>query len=408
MRKNMLRLWRRTGPLLRIVAGVAVLGVATALVWWFGVRDASASDAAGPTTRTVAASLTTLQKSVSASGTIAPAVRQDVSFTVSGTVTAVPVATGQTVAAGQTLATVDTLQLQADLLEARATLAKAQATLSDATDGSDGSTSAKAQIAAARAQVDVAESKVDAAQSAMTGSTLTAPVAGLLIEVNLEVGDAVTGSGGGNEPDQSDGDSDTSGQFVIVGTDAWQVEVDVSDADVASLQVGDQAEVTPDGATDPVFGTIATIGLLSTSTEGVAAYPVTVALTPGQEGLHDGVAADVELVYQRRTDVLTVPSLAVTTTDGTSTVTKVAADGTQSTAEVTVGETSGNLTEITAGLAEGDEVVLAVFTPGGNRSGQTGDDGPPQLQGGYGPQGGFQGGPPQGSTQSFQGGPNDG
>jgi len=403
----MLRLWRRTGPLLRIVACVAVVGVVTAGVWWFGIRDASASQAATQATRTVAASLTTMQKSVSGSGTIAPAVQEDVSFAVSGTVTAVDVATGQTVTAGQTLATVDTLQLNADLLQAQATLASAQAKLSDATDGSDGSTSAKAQVAAAQAQVDVAQSQADAAQTAMAGATLTAPVAGLLTEVNLEVGDAVTGSSSGNGSNPSSNGSDTStAQFVIVGTDAWQVEVSVSDADVANLEVGDQAEVTPDGATDPVFGTIATIGLLSTSTQGVAAYPVTVDITPGQEGLHDGVSADVDLVYERRTDVLTVPSLAVTTTDGTSTVTKVATDGTKSTVDVTVGETSGNVTEITSGLAEGDEVVLAVFTPGGNRSGQNGEQGP-QLQYG-GPAGGFQGGPPEGFTQNFQGGPNNG
>ena len=44
----------------------------------------------------------------------------------------------------------------------------------------------------------------------------------------------------------------------------------------------------------PVFGTISAIGLLSTSDTGVAAYPVTVAVTGDQEGLHDGVSADVE------------------------------------------------------------------------------------------------------------------
>ena len=45
---------------------------------------------------------------------------------------------------------------------------------------------------------------------------------------------------------------------------------------------------------------------------------------------------------------------------------------------MTVGETSGNVTEITKGLTEGDNVVLVVFTPGagsghnnrGTRSGE--------------------------------------
>ena len=82
------------------------------------------------------------------------------------------------------------------------------------------------------------------------------------------------------------------------------------------IAVGDQSEVTLDGATTPIFGTVSAIGLLSTSDAGVAAYPVTVAVTGDQAGLHDGVSATVKLIYERRTDVLTVPSLAVTTANG--------------------------------------------------------------------------------------------
>ncbi len=370
----MQQVWRRTTPRTRTAAAVVVAALVAAGVWWFGIRDAQAATAA-PVTRTVAASLTTMQKSVSASGTLAPSVQQDVGFDVSGTVTAVPVAVGQTVTVGQTLAQVDTLQLNADLLQAKATLADAQARLADA-DGD-------AQVAAAQAQVDVAQSGVATAQTAMDSATLTAPVAGLLTAVNLEVGDAVGGTG-----PSTGGATTTDAQFTIVGTDSWQVDVTVSDADVALIEVGDQAEVTLDGATDPVFGTISAIGLLSTSDTGVAAYPVTVAVTGDQEGLHDGVAADVELVYERRTDVLTVPSLAVTTdADGTTTVTQVDADGATVDVPVTTGETSGNVTEITDGLAEGDEVVLATFTPG------SGGGGRQQDQGTF-PEGGFPGGPP--------------
>ncbi|WP_034620493.1 efflux RND transporter periplasmic adaptor subunit [Cellulomonas sp. URHE0023] len=359
----MQRVWTRTSPLTRTLGLVVVAAVTAAAVWWFGIRDASATTN-DPVTRTVAASLTTMEKSVSGSGTLTPTVQEDVSFEVSGTVTTVPVAVGQAVTAGQTLATVDTLTLQADLLQAKATLASAEAKLSDAEDASTGSTSSDAQIAAAQAQVDVAQSAVDTAQTAMDGATLVAPVAGLLTAVTLEVGDVV-----GSDPGQGT-NGDTAAQFTIVATDSWDVDVTVSDADIALVAVGDQAEVTLDGATAPVFGTISAIGLLSTSDTGVAGYPVTVAVTGDQEGLHDGVSADVKLIYERRTDVLTVPSLAVTTTDGKSTVTVQDADGRTSTVDVTVGETSGNVTEITAGLAEGDEVVLAVFTPGSGGSGR--------------------------------------
>jgi len=70
------------------------------------------------------------------------------------------------------------------------------------------------------------------------------------------------------------------------------------------------------------------------------------------------------------------------------------AEGKTSTVDVTVGETSGNLTEITSGLAEGDEVVLVVFTPGGGND-QRGNG----KQTGEFPGGGqFLPGGPQGGT----------
>ena len=392
----MLSLWRRARPWVRVVAVALLVGVAGTGVYWFGFREAPAQAASpGSTTTAVAASLSTIQQSVSASGTLTPTVQEDVSFAVSGTVTSVDVAVGDTVTAGQQLATVDTLQLDAALLQAKADLASAQASLSDAQDEADGSDSSDARLAALSAQVDVAQTAVDDAQADLAGATLTAPVSGLLTTVDLEVGDAVTGSGSSSGSGStgsgstgvaggmtggtgSTGSSTTSGstaQFVIVGTDAWQISVAVGEADVALLAVGNQAEITTDSASGTIYGTVAEIGLLSSSTGGVASYPVTVAVTGSPDGLHDGESADVSIIYERRTDVLTVPAAAVTTDDdGRTVVTQEGADGATVTTAVTVGETSGNLVEITDGLAEGDEVLVTTFSPRASGSGDGSGD----------------------------------
>jgi macrolide-specific efflux system membrane fusion protein len=385
----MLSLWRRTRPWVRVVAVALLVGVAGTGVYWFGFREAPAQ-AATPesTTTSVAASLSTIQQSVSGSGTLTPTVQEDVSFAVSGTVTSVDVAAGDTVTAGQQLATVDTLQLNAALLQAKADLASAQASLSNAQDEADGSDSSDAQVAALSAQVDVARTAVDDAEADMAGATLTAPVSGLLTTVDVEVGDAVTGSGSSSGSSGSATSGSTGGmggstgstgsssttststaQFVIVGTDAWQTSVSVSESDVALLAVGNQAELTTSSSTDTIYGTVTEIGLLSSSSGGVASYPVTVAVTGSPEGLHDGESVDVSIIYERRTDVLTVPASAVTTEDGQSVVTQEGADGGTVTTAVTVGETSGNLVEITEGLAEGDEVLVTTFSPRASGSG---------------------------------------
>lgn len=373
----MLHVWRRARGWVRAVVVALVVGAVGTGVWWFGVRDASSAAAEEPVTRTVTASLTTMEKTVDGTGTLSPAVREDVSFAVSGTVTSVPVTQGQTVTAGQVLATVDTLRLDADLL------------------------AAKAQLATAQAQVEVAQADVDDAQAALADATLVAPVAGLLTTVDLEVGDAVTGSADATSPQGAD--TTSTAQFTVVGTDAWQVEVGVSDADVALVEVGDQAELTVDGADGTVFGTVASVGLLSTSEDGVPSYPVTIDVTGDQEGLHDGVSVEVSVVYERRTDVLAVPSMAVSTVDGQTVVTKVEADGTRVETPVTTGETADDLTEITEGLAEGDSVVLAVFTPRATQDGGVQQSFPLPGDGDMVFQGGPGGMVPGGGT--VQGGP---
>ncbi|HWV48565.1 MAG TPA: biotin/lipoyl-binding protein, partial [Microbacterium sp.] len=112
---------RSSRRMIVIIAAVLVV-LSAAAVWVFVFLLPSQSSAAQTVTQTTPASLVTMQKSVTTTGTVTPAVQEDVSFAVSGTVTSIAVAEGDTVAADAPLATVDTLELQADLYDAQATL----------------------------------------------------------------------------------------------------------------------------------------------------------------------------------------------------------------------------------------------------------------------------------------------
>lgn len=347
-------------------------------VYWFVIRTpatADATTAATTTTRSVAASLTTLEKSVSTTGTLTPAVQESVNFAASGTVTAVNVKAGDTVTAGQVLATIDTLSLNADVLSAKATLASAQAKLADDTTN-EASTE---QLAADAAAVDVATAKVTTAETALSAASLVAPVDGIVAALNLTVGQTVSaggatsgastsGAGGAGSTGSTATTSSSTAQVQIVGTTSWVVDVSVDDTQVGLVKAGDQAELTVSGLDTPVFGTISSVGLISTATGTTASYPVVVAVTGNPAGLHDGSTATVALVYERRSNVLTVPSTAVHTVDG-GTVVHQTVDGVQVDTPVTTGETANGTTEITAGLAEGDEVLVTVTTGGGTRTG---------------------------------------
>lgn len=393
-----------------IIVGAAlalVLGGTAVYVFGFAIPGAQQGAEARSFEVTQQASVQTLEKSVTSSGTLTPLVNETVDFEGSGTVLTVDVAEGQTVEAGQLLATIDTLTLDAELLDAKATLASAQARLADSKSSSSGSAADRAQIAADAAAVEVAQAGVASAQSALDGASLLSPVAGTITSIGIEVGET-TGAADGMG---ASGDQTTTSAFTIVGTDSWRVDATVGESDVALIASGDVAHLTTDDGTE-LEGTVTEVGMLPSTDSGAAEYPVTITVDGTAEGLFDGVAIDADIVYESRENVLTVPSAAVTTDDdGTSTVTIVGDDDARSTVTVEVGETVGDLTEILSGLEEGDEVLVAAFTPGEGNDGQI-----RQLPGGgefsVDGDGAFPGGgfaPPEGGTggpQNFQQGSN--
>jgi multidrug efflux pump subunit AcrA (membrane-fusion protein) len=395
-----------------IVAGVVVVVVAGGSVYWFGFGPTAASATAASPTTTVAASLQTIEQTVSGTGTLTPTTEDDVDFAASGTVTSVKVKAGSTVKAGQTLATIDTLTEKANLLTAKANLAAAQSTLSSAESSSAGA----AQIAADKASVSVAAAAVTTAKTEYAGTTLVSPIAGLVTTVNLAVGDVVSGgtstssasSGGassgsatattstGSATDSastgSATDSTSTADFTVVGTKSWDVSVSLGASDIKNIKVGQQVDLSTDENAS-FFGTVTSIGLLPSTTTGAATYPVVVTVTGSPTELYDGVTVTAKIVYERRTNVLTVPSAAITTAKGVSTV-EVVKNGTTTKTTVTVGETSGNLTEITKGISAGAEVQVTRFTPG-TGNGTTGTRGTGNF-GGNGTGGNFT--PPSGGT----------
>ncbi|GAA4844100.1 efflux RND transporter periplasmic adaptor subunit [Luteimicrobium xylanilyticum] len=443
------RVWARPRGRALTVGIVAAILVAAGIVCWLVLRpadDASASPSIKQVTQTATVGTSTFEKSVSATGTLTPTVDDDVSFGASGTVTSVKVAEGDTVKKGDVLATIDTLQLKADLLSAKADLATAKADLASAEDANDGTDAAEQQVDAKEAAVKVAQAAEDDAEDAMDAATLKAPAAGLVTAVNVAKGDAVTGSSGSSASGSSSGSGSTGGSsssggmgggsgsssssssstsstaaFTIVGTSSWEVAVSVGEDDVENVAKGDQVELTGDDLSDTVFGTVSSVGLLPSTSSGSVTYPVTVKVTGSPKGLHDGVSVTAKIVYERRSDVLSVPSAAITTTDGTSTVEVVGDDGKTTKTTVTVGETSGQNVEITKGLTEGQKIqyTQTVFTPGStsNRNGTNqqngelpgfgGGEGGGRGYGGYGggnQGGGGQDGPPAGFGGGQRGG----
>ena len=362
--------WRKRT--VAIVAAVAIIVVvAGGVLIWRLTRPATAATVT--TTTTAKATKTTQRTTVSATGTLAPQNQAYLNFPAAGTVSAVNVQLGQTVAAGQVLATQGTTTLASAVTSAQAGVDSAQSSLTTL-NGSTSSTTA--QISAAKAQLASAQAKLTSAQSDLAGATMTAPFAGVVAQVNLTVNSKVNGTSstttGAGTTTQVSASASTAAQIVVVDTSTWLVNSTVGMADLSSLKQGLTCTVAATGATTSLPGTLTSIGIVGTTSSGTTSYPIIVTLTGNPTGLYVGGSADVTIVVSSVT-VLTVPTAAVQQENGQTYVT-VVVNGAQTKTNVTVGRTFGMQTEITAGVAEGDEVVVPVDAtssrpPFGNRSG---------------------------------------
>jgi multidrug efflux pump subunit AcrA (membrane-fusion protein) len=377
-----------------LIGALVVLTAAGGGSAWALTRGGGAAATAGGA-RSLLSTVTSqaIEQTVNASGTVEPANIADENFAVPGQITAVKVTVGEAVKKGQVLARVDNSDLarQVDIAQANRDSAAAQVTAAEDADAS------ATQIDSARAQLATANDKLAQAKDDLDNATLKATISGTVASVNLAKGDRVSGSGGG-----SGGSSRTSGSgsgsgsssgIEIVGTKTWEVDASVSGTDLATIKKGQQARITPSGATAPIFGLVDSVGVVaSTASGGSSTFPVTIKVTGTPDNLHPGETATVLIVTKSIPDVLTVPTAALRQENGQTVVTKVV-DGKDTTVPVVVGTAYGANTQVTSGLSEGDQVRITINRAGpatGNNN--RGNGGNRQFGGGNFGGGAFTGG----------------
>lgn len=403
------------------LAAVVLVLAAGAYVLLFR-DDPSTAGASGQ--RTVEVSRGTVEVTVSATGTVDPARFAGADFATDGTVEKVKVDEGDSVDEGDVLARLDDTAAKQALDAAETMLTAAQQALDemqdeeeceDGTSSSGGQTGAAqdcvtpSQLTQAQADVDAAAAEVSSAEDDVDATKLRAPMSGKVVAVNGTVGSSAAGSTGegsgsessgsgengggggggtggtGSSGSTSTGTLDTDAGFVVIAdTDDMVVNASFAEADVAELEKSQRADVTfPALSGAKTGGKVRSVALAPSGDGDVVRYDVRVSLPKPPEDLRLGQTAQLSVVVDRATDVLTVPSIAVSGTGSQATV-KVLENGKTRTKSVTTGLRGDANTEIESGLEEGDEVVVATATKKTGQGGQGG--GEPPGAGGGGPQ----------------------
>lgn len=273
---------------------------------------------------------------VTATGKIYPEIEVKISSEVAGEIINLPVADGMLVEKGTMLVRVnpDTLEAQvkqqeaafsaskanaaqakAQLLQAKLDLKRTEslfekgfATQDELDQGKTGLEISKAQHEASVYRIKQQEMQLKEASDELSKATTFAPIYGTITALNSEIGDRVVGTG------------QFAGTEIMRLADLrnMEVRVDVSEAEIVEVNIGDKADIEIDALPDEKFkGTVTEIANSaktsgSGSQEQLTTFQVKVKLDIADDRYRPGMTATADIKTETVTETVLVPLQSVT------------------------------------------------------------------------------------------------
>jgi HlyD family secretion protein len=214
---------------------------------------------------------------------------------------------------------------------------------------------ANSLLAANQAQVKQAAAALQSAQLDLDHTNITAPVDGVVVSRNVDVGQTVAASL-------------AAPTLFLIAQDLTKMQVDtnVSEADVSRIRVGQAATFTVDAYPGQVFkGNVTSIREAPINVANVITYDAVIGVSNADLKLFPGMTANVKVLVNQRTNVLRVPNSALRFHSTTSDKAVWLLDENNKPRRIPVktGESDGTYTEITSNeLKDGDRVIVATLT----------------------------------------------
>ncbi len=334
---------------------------------------------------------TSIQTSITATGTIEPVTSVTVGTQVSGIVSRLYVDYNSVVKKGQVIAELDKTNLISELNAQKANLSSAESTLNYRQSNynryktlyekglvsADDYENARLQYQTALQQVNSAKESVQRAQTNLGYATITSPIDGVVLSKSVEEGQTVASSF--NTP-----------ELFVIAQDLTDMRViaDIDEADIGGVQEGQRVSFTVDAFPEDSFeGRVTQVRQQAATSSNVVTYEVVISAPNADLKLKPGLTANVTIYTLELNNVLAVPSKAlrftpnemllgkgqtIEDTEGEHKVWTREGDVFKA-HKVEIGTSNGMLTEILSGVSAGTE-VLTDFSIGG------GGDDPQQEQ----------------------------
>lgn len=244
----------------------------------------------------------------------------------------------------QTIAAVK-ISNQTDINKAKTAADKAEAVLKDA----------EAQLVLKKANplqadIDLAQAQVKQARADMLGvqekinkATLSAPADGIITAVEKEEGEIAS-----------------VGSVIIslINSNPFQVEANVSETEIAKVNLSDAAEMSLDALPNEKFsGKVLKIDPAETVVSGVIYYKITSVFDAKDDRIKSGMTVNLDIQTEKRENVLFLPYYAVKSRNGEKYV-SVLEKGAIKEKTIKTGLEGEVNVEIIEGLREGEQAVL--------------------------------------------------
>ncbi|MDF2770686.1 MAG: putative macrolide-specific efflux protein [Geminicoccaceae bacterium] len=295
----------------RFALGAVVLTATAAGLWIY--RNAEAREA--PAYRFATITRGDLESTVSATGALSAVTTVQVGTQVSGQVSQIYVDFNDRVKKGQLLARIDpTLQQQA-VLDAQAGLIRAQADLERSRSEYERQktlfeakvltatefNTAQYNYTVAQSSVKSAQVALDRARKNLSYTAIHAPIDGVVVERNVDVGQTVAASL-------------SAPQLFLIANNLSQMQIlaSVDESDIGLIHEGQEVRFSVQAYPNQNFtGTVKQVRLQSTTTENVVNYTVVVSVSNPKGTLLPGMTATVDFLTGTADDVLIVPNAAL-------------------------------------------------------------------------------------------------
>lgn len=236
-------------------------------------------------------------------------------------------------------------------------------------------TSARESFAAAEQKYTTVGTSIAASQASLNSAAInyqqvsniiTAPVSGTLSNFTLQKGTNIASTNtSSNASSTNSTATSTTQKIALIKTGSKpSITIKISEIDIPKVHISDNVTMTADAFPDKTFtGRVSDIDTTGSNSSGVVTYPVTVTADTDNDQLYPNMSVTANIITLTKDNVLLVPSSAVKTTNGESTI-QILKNNKVQQVTVMVGESSDTQTEIKSGINEGDEIVTSTLQTG--------------------------------------------